>query len=433
MSNHEPFAAPPERPPRQPYEDGPLSVGVRWAKAVQFGLVIICLVITGRMVFVLYSGQPNADASAPAVASVLPLNTPEVEPTKAERAERAHGLEVSATLRQDFLKLVDELNADLDAWQRELDRWAAEIEPLLNNTAGRSLATDAVSAQTFRAIYEQDRPGVARLDQIRVDMQKGVDPIRLASQDEESDLRPDQALVDRLMDFKHEASEALRAWREGRSELLALVARTGNRTGAGGPTLAEAIAADQRVEERRRAEKIRLAVEQARNEAADKLAAAEAEKIRIEGEVKAREILTAAEAGRQQQEQTALRQRQEAELVERRAALEQDLAEVKRYLAPFITKGYAQPSGYFCAQTAVAGPMSYSKIVSAGALKETRDGMQLLVNYATRGNDRDRAGFPTCDGSEYQWAELNKEYVRRAQELLTLYGDLLVEQGLLSH
>ena len=432
MSNHDHFAAPPERPPRQPYEGGPLSVGVRWAKAVQFGIVMICLVVTGRMLFVGFRGEPRQEASPPAVAGVAPLHAMEIEPSQAERAERAHGLEVSATLRRDFLTQVDSLKADLDAWQWELDQWGAEIEPLLTNAAGRSLATAAVSTQTFRAIYEQDRPGEARLGQIRVDMQHGVESIRVASQDEASDLRPDQALVDRLLAFQKEASEALRAWREGRSELLALVARTKDLTGASGPTLAEAIAADQRVDERRRAEKIRVAVELARNEAADRLAAAEAEKIRVEGELKAREILAAAEASRQRQELSARRQREAAELEGRRAALQQDLAEVKRYLAPFITKGYAQPSGYFCAQTAVAGPMSYSKIVSAGALKETREGMQRLVNYATRGNDRDQAGFPTCDGSEYQWAELNKEYVRRAQELLTRYGDLLVEQGLLS-
>jgi len=58
--------------------------------------------------------------------------------------------------------------------------------------------------------------------------------------------------------------------------------------------------------------------------------------------------------------------------------------------------------------------------------------MEQLMRVATVTNDREAGGFPQYVGGDFNWQQTNKEYVKRAQELLTKYGDLLVEKGLLS-
>lgn len=448
MSDHQRHSTPPERPTLSPYELGPRSVARRWAKAIQVGCVLLFLTVlvgvaakefaarrdplrpfladeTNREAAAHTAPSPNqADADAPL------FGPPWV--SREQEIARAHDLEAAKILQQDFLTLVDRLSSELNAWQRELDQWHSQVETLLQNDRGRALAADPVLAATFRALYEQERPGGDRLDSIRSEMQQGVDTVRRASADEENALRPDAALTERLQSFYTEAAAATRARRDAHAAIRELVARVEGQATNLGQSLADVIAEDRRADQLRREETIRAAAEKTRREADARIAEAHAEKIRAEGELEANRIRAQTEAARQRQADEEAQARKAAEHAALQAALERDQADVRRYLAPFTARGYAQPRGYFCEQTAAAGPMSFSKIAAAGALKETRDGMQLLVNYATRGNDRDRAGFPTCNGSPSEWEALDKDYVRRAQELLSKYGDLLVEQGTLA-
>jgi hypothetical protein len=71
-------------------------------------------------------------------------------------------------------------------------------------------------------------------------------------------------------------------------------------------------------------------------------------------------------------------------------------------------------------------------LTALGALKDGREGMEKLMRCATVNNDRDHGSFPQYLGGERGWQQTNKEFLKRAQQLLTDYGDLLVEKGLLS-
>lgn len=112
--------------------------------------------------------------------------------------------------------------------------------------------------------------------------------------------------------------------------------------------------------------------------------------------------------------------------------MEADMADIKRYLGPFIADGYSQPNGAFNADGADLGPMSWSKLSSVGALKSTQAGMEQLMRCATVGNDRDHAGFPQYVGGDDAWRNTNKEFLKRAQELLTTHGEALIAKGLLA-
>jgi hypothetical protein len=442
MNDPHHHSTPPERPTLSPYELGPRSVARRWAKAIQVGFVLLFLTVLVGVAAKEFAARRDPlrpviadETNAAAPSQQIDADSPLFAPpwvSREQKIARDHDLEAAKILQRDFLALVDRLAAELNAWQRELDQWHGQVDALLNNDLGRALAADPKLAATFRALYEQERPGGDRLDSIRSEMQRGLDTVRRASADEENALRPDAALTERLQSFYTEATAATHAWRDAHASIRELVARVEGQATNLGRSLADVIAEDRRADQLRREETIRVAAEKARREADARVAEANAEKIRAEGELEANRIRTQTEAARQRQADEEARARKTAEHAALKAALERDMADVRRYLAPFTARGYAQPSGYFCEQTAAAGPMSYSKIAAAGALKKTREGMQLLVNYATRGNDRDRAGFPTCNGSPSEWEALDKEYVRRAQELLSKYGDLLVEQGMLA-
>lgn len=453
MSTSDPFAAPPERPGLNPYEHVGHTNLSRWGKTIQIALLLFGVVVALQMVRTFFADsvvhpkpdvdpRPNGSAAHPVFEGAVPyvetkstVVGPATESqyiTRGEKIAHEHEVEAAKILQDGFLHRADDLTKHLADWRRELELWAAEVEPLLTNDAGKAIATDANAAQTFRAVYESKRPTRERLENIQQELNKGTHSVRIASEDDESALHPDEKLTALFIANTKEASEAAESWRAARAQIKALVQHAGSPIVSGSRSLETALAEQQASDQRVTAEAVRVAKEKAQQAADAQIAEAEAQKILIAGDVKARKIIAAAEADRTAQSADEERQRQQAELDRRKVALQRDMTDVKRYLAPFIAKGYAQPNGYFAAQTATAGPMSYSRIVAAGALKESREGMQLLVNYATRGNDRERAGFPTCDGSEYQWAELNKDYVRRAQELLTLYGDLLVEQGLLA-
>jgi len=453
MSTSDPFAAPPERPGLNPYEHVGHTHLSRWGKTIQIALLLFGVVVAlqlGRTFFAGSVAQPNLDvprrtndsAADPVIRGAVPYGEsaravagPETGPPwVAKEAQIAHEHEVEAAklLQKEFVQQADKLAKLLQEWRQELDLWHSDVESLLTNDAGKALAADAEAVHKFRAIFSQSRPGRDRLNEIHSLTEHSGDSVGRSLNDPDDAVRPDQGTAQKIVAYVAEARAAAVDWRVARSQIRTLVDDARQRGSAAQISLQDAIHAQEQVDNRAAAAVAEREKDLATKEAAVRVAKAKADAIRATGEIEARQILAGSAEALARQQSDEDRRKKEAELATRRAALGRDMADVKRYLAPFIVKGYAQPNGYFAAQTATAGPMSYSKIVAAGALKESREGMQLLVNYATRGNDRDRAGFPTCDGSEYQWAELNKEYVRRAQELLTLYGDLLVEQGLLS-
>lgn len=54
------------------------------------------------------------------------------------------------------------------------------------------------------------------------------------------------------------------------------------------------------------------------------------------------------------------------------------------------------------------------------------------MRIASWGNDRDRGSFPLTIGSQVDWREVDIAFIKRAQELLNLHGEAMVESGLLS-
>jgi hypothetical protein len=103
--------------------------------------------------------------------------------------------------------------------------------------------------------------------------------------------------------------------------------------------------------------------------------------------------------------------------------------EVKSQLAPFLAAGYTQP-GEKQLQYDKA-PISYSKLVSFGALNPDRQGLCQLLDVATAKNDKAR---PRWSVSAWRFEQLKPDEIERykkAQQLLIELGPTMVELGML--
>lgn len=125
---------------------------------------------------------------------------------------------------------------------------------------------------------------------------------------------------------------------------------------------------------------------------------------------------------------------------ERKAALQAELADVDSLLKPFISAGHYQPASRTNAWdmkwTVEAMPVSLSRLRDLGALEKSPAG--LLALYIVGGakapgasHDRPLGTFPQCWAGHLEKPKV-RDAVQRAQELLRMHGEALVEQGLLA-
>jgi hypothetical protein len=110
--------------------------------------------------------------------------------------------------------------------------------------------------------------------------------------------------------------------------------------------------------------------------------------------------------------------------------------DVQQKLAPFLAKGTWQPRAGSRAGEAVtpAGPMSFSRLKSFGALNSSISGLDLLARAATIDQDKMRPRWSYHSTTRKKWHEDPKalEDVQEAQALLIELGPTMVEMGLLS-
>lgn len=160
---------------------------------------------------------------------------------------------------------------------------------------------------------------------------------------------------------------------------------------------------------------------------------AELKKQKVEKEIETQKLADAAE--------DALRAEAERQIA-RRAALEREndarklkaaMPEIEKYLAPFITPGNQQLNGNEWTLSATKVPLSYSALKAIGALGNGTGGHQALCYVAgCKENDRPNGVFRARKELRGSMDFSEVSNAQKAQELLTKYGDLMVNQGVLS-
>jgi hypothetical protein len=188
-------------------------------------------------------------------------------------------------------------------------------------------------------------------------------------------------------------------------------------------TIAEKTAELTRVEEGRKA---------ALKKQADELAAIEQKKIDAETVIKKSAALVELQKIEYEKKQAELalkaaEDKRKADLAKAQllTEYEKDLPTIKATLPAFITSGKSYR------QKASNGPLSLAYIQGKGALEDSKTGMREFCRIAREINDRPAGPIPQFSGSEFSWQQLDKDAVRKAQNLIIKYGTIMVEKGLL--
>ena len=356
--------------------------------------------------------------------------------------------EILAQSRQ-ATNVLGKLLADVNTLNRELS-------DLKTSDLGRSIALHPDLVLVARRLYESELPKLApSADAIQ--RLEGVRRIELQLvQNAGTAYEPDAQLAANLNEANYWASETARHLQQVRSLEEALVREAKVKIAAkpldkNSPALQDEIKRLVEAENRKQQEIIIDRTDEAKKQAAEELAKAEAKRIIAEADVEAKRIIEGAEARIKEYESDLLKRdalRKSNEIQVKREAkriyteaekkLLQDKAsqpDVQAKLAPFISKGYWTTTTKNRMYTGAheKKPLSYTDLQGFGALEPTFDGLQKLVSIGI-GRDNDRPRWENIRGpSAYSWRRASEkvEFVKDAQHLLIELGPVLVEMKLL--
>lgn len=327
------------------------------------------------------------EPSARVVREQQSLIALELEQKAADAARRS---EAVILLRQ-----ADQANKDALA---SSGTWQEQIEPLLENDAGRVIAAHPELVKELANVLYEERPAAGEL----TDMSRRIERLTGLLDDADSTSSPTTWPTAQLAEIKQLHSAAIAAgsdWQTAVKQAQAIF-RTAKRTPA------EDVTPDQSLRE-------------LVQEAYDDQTIADMPRLRAEKEE--REAKRAAEAAR-------------AAEVKAAAEAAATSPEVQRVLAPMLAVRNGQPKLSGAAvrieKTSTSQAMSLSRIESMGALEPTDNGLKMLARIGT---DRDltppRWTFPSEPNN---WSAETRAFLNQAQQLLREHGTALVRANKLS-
>lgn len=359
-----------------------------------------------------------------------------------ERAKVAV-LSTQATTARDRLNTIKQYQAD----------WTARHLSLMTGDPGRRIAGSARHLQLVQEVLEKPRPTPDEIVQWEVQLAALSGPVEAALQNQETHI----SITEEHARMLSELSQTLirtTAIFEQQLQLLTSLSNEAETLPPHQETLEEVLQQQHDADAAAETERLLAIRKQAREES---------EKEQAEIVAQLEKDLVAAKSIREQEKLIAERKREEdlAKLereqiaeegrvreAERRATIaglqeearrlddalklaqlerefDRDLSSIKGYLSAFTEPGFKHRSN----QT--KGPVSLALLRGEGALEGTRPGMEKLMRLASD-NDRPRGAIPSYIGGDNGWAITEKAPIERAQELLTKYGDLMVQKGLLA-
>lgn len=337
--------------------------------------------------------------------------------------------------------------------RKETEAWTTLYLSVLQGEKGKRIAAHPESLEQFAALVPTGElakdvlPSSTLPDNLSESLQPLLLTIDKGLQDNLPDAPLDNDTLPTIQRIRSNASEALESCRKFNAQLNLIVASAPDSYPADTPSLTDALQLrdDATTTERSRlmAEKVEL--QRREDVLREAEAAAERDKKLTDARIDKDDKLTDLEAARIRAEKDAAEKKAEdearqhqldlqhsAELAESQRRFDAALPEIRQYLSAFTAKGYAQPGSYHNQAGVVQGPMSFSKIQGIGALKKNREGMEALMRIATIKNDRPAGPIPKAIGGDRAWEAADKAVLGKVQDLLTEFGPMMVEKGLLA-
>lgn len=323
--------------------------------------------------------------------------------------------------------------------------WSSEFEPLLKNDLGRQLASIPELVESFRGIFNEKLPATNQYQVWQAQLNEAARPLRQPNQEsEELAIVSEQERIyfQELLTQVETANQALTRREELARSLLARA--SGSK--ATEQTLRQAIDELDRQQYQSflaQSEQERLeSIQRALVKQADEIRKAEEARIAAETELRvmekrAKTELILSQKGDVQSQidagtRSALRRKLEEDF-------SKDQTEIESLLTPFLADSITHPQygnanqpHTWIIRSGNPAPVSFGRLQASGSLESSQGGLHRLFYFAGSGDSiRPKGGFPTYSRQGLSDAGIVAR-LQRAQELLTKYGDLMVERGLLS-
>ncbi|MEZ6131299.1 MAG: hypothetical protein R3C59_21700 [Planctomycetaceae bacterium] len=332
------------------------------------------------------------------------------------------------------------VESEMSALEKQLTEWKAMVSSLTSTDVGRRIATRPDLVQQYDALSSLKVATFDDLDRWQRQFETLFARIKLAHEDQSihvvvtpKDIAGFQTLAAQITSARDQLRQQERA--------LRLIVAEADGLDPGQQTLADAIAAVQQVRDeqfrQQLTETTQAEIRKVNEEFAAKIADEQREQRRLlkEQELAAEQLETqerAAELAAIEKRNEELRARMAMEKL--KAEYQADLSEIKSLLAPFLDSAITQPTK--SNPIAKGGPMkptSLNALKGSGALDDSNEGLNLLYQAGGHpANMRKKGGFPSFVSLRTLGAGSERDTVRRAQQLLVKYGELMVEDGLLS-
>ena len=349
----------------------------------------------------------------------------------AEYREAERRAVATAKLRA-LADLADEAYALLDELEHELDTWDRVVHTLLSNELGELIAGRPELVREFDAIYNQGRPPASRARAIRERVDTLLAPIQEGLQDDPTAVEPSPELVEQLTAEQDAAVEMLQVYRDHRQMIDDTCSQALDQGVRASTDLQAAITELHKGYRREEQEKIVAAAAEARKINAERLARAEYDKVIQQGldeEARIRQdTANSQKLAEEQRDKTKTLAAAEAERIraeaerQRLLKLAQDPAVQAKY-APFLTHGKymigTSPKRFH----QIPQPVSYSRLQRMGALRSPLDFANVGAGQPFGWNDRPHWKTPSTQQELEQYTALLQQF----RELAPIW----VELGLL--
>ena len=351
-----------------------------------------------------------------------------------------------------LIRQIDRIDQSMAELAANLLAWQQDRTSLLTDKRGRAIAGSDESLERFVVLDSQPIPSLRDVEGWQTDLASLRTSLVAAGEATGVEIAqvPDgfQRTIDGLESQTSDATKRLLALRNAVERVAA------NREAPdGGQSLEDAIKRSAEKRQQKRDEAIVAVIEnvhsqysrQMQEEAAatqrliEERALEHARAVReklleaqkLDEKIELQQFAELRDAARQKEEQRQIAAKAQLETAAQRARMQQSMPLIRQYLAHCITPGNRQLNGSKWGYSDTKVPLSLSGIRAYGALENTPTCYERM--YWIGGgdqNDRPDGVFESYIGGAIYDSEVPK--VRTAQRLLTDFGDLLVQDKLLS-
>ncbi|MCC7334673.1 MAG: hypothetical protein IT422_06235 [Pirellulaceae bacterium] len=315
---------------------------------------------------------------------------------------------------------------------------ATRLNGLLESEEGKRIASSIELIEQAMAALAVTLPPETQAETLSARLSGLMQAPQQAIQQQISGYTPGESLLGALSQIESEIIQSRTLIDRVSSELNVLARSAESLPINTQQSLGDAIGALEEIKEQQRSEIVAKAKEDAKLEAAKLLAAQEAENERLLAAAKAEAAKLAGEKMAEQivADAKAEKQRQDAALREKEAALakakletefNRDLPQIRNYLTAFISDGYELRGN-----NSGKGPVSLSALRGTRMFQPGRPGLESIIYFANNANDRPRGPIERETGGDYGWKIADKDTLNTVQSYLSKYGEIMVEKGMLA-